>query len=164
MGEVTVTSLVSLVITMIIAAVVLFQALFGTVGLVFTVRALSRQSTCTGPRVASRRATRELHAVRLCRNGRIGRETGKTRELGKVAEFGYRTIISVERHIGGDAALNIRMHGAVGNAVDEDQGSKLPLTAGKGVKEGNELLLHPPSAEIGFIPRPGPHRDNLFLQ
>uniref|UniRef100_A0A0G4HVM4 Uncharacterized protein n=1 Tax=Chromera velia CCMP2878 TaxID=1169474 RepID=A0A0G4HVM4_9ALVE len=66
--------------------------------------------------------------------------------------------------MGGDAALNIHTHGAVGNTVDEDQGSELPLTVGEGVKEGNELLLHPPSAEIGFVPRPGPYRDNLFLQ
>uniref|UniRef100_A0A0G4G964 Uncharacterized protein n=1 Tax=Chromera velia CCMP2878 TaxID=1169474 RepID=A0A0G4G964_9ALVE len=66
--------------------------------------------------------------------------------------------------MGGDTALDIRMHGAVGNAVDEDQGSELPLTAGKGVKEGNELLLYSPSAEIGFVPRPGLYRDNLFLQ
>uniref|UniRef100_A0A0G4HP67 Uncharacterized protein n=1 Tax=Chromera velia CCMP2878 TaxID=1169474 RepID=A0A0G4HP67_9ALVE len=66
--------------------------------------------------------------------------------------------------MGGDAALDIRMHSAVGNAVDEDEGSKLPLTAGKGVKEGNELLLHPPSAEIGFVFHPRSHRDNLFLQ
>uniref|UniRef100_A0A0G4I9V2 Uncharacterized protein n=1 Tax=Chromera velia CCMP2878 TaxID=1169474 RepID=A0A0G4I9V2_9ALVE len=161
-SEVIVTSLVSSVIT--IAAVVLFQALFGTVGLVLTVRALARWPTRMGPRVASGRSTRELHAVRLCGNGRIGRETGKTRRLGKVAEFGYRTIISVEKHMGGDAVLNIRTHGAVRNAVDEDQGSKLPLTAGEGVKEGNELLLHPPSAEIGFVSHPRPHRDNLFLQ
>uniref|UniRef100_A0A0G4GBE7 Uncharacterized protein n=1 Tax=Chromera velia CCMP2878 TaxID=1169474 RepID=A0A0G4GBE7_9ALVE len=66
--------------------------------------------------------------------------------------------------MGGDAALNIRTHSAVGNAVDEDQGSELPLTVGEGVKEGNELLLHPLSAEIGFVSYPGPHRDNLFLQ
>uniref|UniRef100_A0A0G4FU65 Uncharacterized protein n=1 Tax=Chromera velia CCMP2878 TaxID=1169474 RepID=A0A0G4FU65_9ALVE len=66
--------------------------------------------------------------------------------------------------MGSDAALDIRTYGAVGNAVDEDQGSELPLTAGKGVKEGNKLLLYPPSAKIGFVPRPGPHRDNLFLQ
>uniref|UniRef100_A0A0G4HYQ7 Uncharacterized protein n=1 Tax=Chromera velia CCMP2878 TaxID=1169474 RepID=A0A0G4HYQ7_9ALVE len=66
--------------------------------------------------------------------------------------------------MGSDAALNIRMHGAVGDPVDEDQGGQLPLTTGKGVKEGNELVLYPPCAEISFVPHLGPHRDNLFLQ
>uniref|UniRef100_A0A0G4HBH3 Uncharacterized protein n=1 Tax=Chromera velia CCMP2878 TaxID=1169474 RepID=A0A0G4HBH3_9ALVE len=66
--------------------------------------------------------------------------------------------------MGGDATFDIRTHGAVGDPVDEDQGSQLPLTTGKGVKEGNKLVLYPPCAEISFVPHPGPHRDNLFLQ